>query len=111
METWLVGLGFNYDPQVRAKQGAAVAQLLPQVRDIRRLGAAAVDLCALAEGRFDGFVEEGLQPWDIAAGALIAHEAGLVVRGRGEEPDASLVVAAHPAIAGEYFALVNTCGF
>lgn len=111
METWLVGLGFSYDPQVRAKQGAAVAQLLPQVRDIRRLGAAAVDLCALAEGRFDGFVEEGLQPWDIAAGALIAQEAGLVVRGRGKDPDEGLVVAAHPAIAGEYFALVNTCGF
>lgn len=111
MPTWLIGTGFNYDAQVRRKQGAAVAQLLPLVRDIRRLGAAAVDLCALAEGRIDGFVEEGLQPWDIAAGALIAAEAGLVVRGRDGKPDASLVVAAHPAIAGEYFALVHDCGF
>jgi myo-inositol-1(or 4)-monophosphatase len=111
METWLVGTGFNYDSVIRAKQGAAVAKLLPQVRDIRRMGAAAVDLCALAEGRIDTFVEEGLQPWDFAAGALIAVEAGLVVRGRGEEPDSSLVVAAHPAIAGEYFTLIHDCGF
>ena len=107
----LVGTGFHYVPEIRAKQAAAVARLLPQVRDIRRTGSAALNLCELAAGRLDVFVEQGLKPWDLAAGGLVATEAGLVVSGLGGEPDERLVMAAHPAIAEEYFGLVRACGF
>lgn len=108
----MVATGFNYVPDVRRKQAAAVAALLPQVRDIRRFGSAALDLCALASGRFDAYVEQGLQPWDLAAGALIAREAGVVVCGLdGAEPDNRLVMAAHPALAEEFFGAVRACGF
>jgi myo-inositol-1(or 4)-monophosphatase len=108
----LVATGFNYVPEVRRNQAAAVAALLPQVRDIRRFGSAALDLCALASGRFDAYVEQGLQPWDLAAGTLIAREAGLVVRGlETDEPDNRLTMAAHPALAEEFFGAVRACGF
>ncbi|MGI9085254.1 MAG: inositol monophosphatase family protein [Aeromicrobium sp.] len=107
----LVGTGFHYVPAVRTRQAAAVARLLPQVRDIRRTGSAALNLCELAAGRLDAFVEQGLMPWDRAAGGLIATESGLVVAGLDGEPDERLVMAAHPAIAEEYFALVRACGF
>jgi len=72
----LVATGFSYDAQRRAHQGARVAALLPQIRDIRRLGAAAADLCHTAAGRLDAYFEEHLQPWDLAAGEVIAREAG-----------------------------------
>ena len=107
----LVGTGFHYMPEIRAKQGAAVARLLPQVRDIRRTGSAALNLCELAAGRLDAFVEQGLMPWDRAAGGLVATEAGLVVTGLDGVPDERLVMAAHPAVAEEYCALVRACEF
>ncbi|WP_229051227.1 inositol monophosphatase family protein [Aeromicrobium sp. Leaf350] len=107
----LVATGFGYDPKVRAAQGASVTRLLPQVRDIRRIGAAALDLCALAEGTVDAYVEQGLHPWDLAAGGLIATEAGCVLSGLDGPPDRRLVMGAHPEIAPEYFALVRACGF
>lgn len=107
----LVATGFNYVPAVRARQSAAMAQLIPQVRDIRRIGSAALDLCALAEGQVDAYVEQGLKPWDLAAGGLIAREAGLVLSGLEGQPDERLVMAAHPAMAQEYFDLVRACGF
>ena len=69
----LVGTGFSYEPTVRSLQAAAVGQLLPRVRDIRRFGSCALDLCAVAAGRLDGYVEEGANLWDHAAGALIAR--------------------------------------
>ena len=72
----LVATGFSYEADVRALQAAATARLLPHIRDIRRLGSCALDLCHVAEGRLDGYVEEGVQPWDHAAGALIAEGAG-----------------------------------
>jgi myo-inositol-1(or 4)-monophosphatase len=72
----LVLTGFSYDVDLRAAQGAAVARLLPRVRDVRRLGSAALDLCHVAEGAADGYVEEGVHLWDHAAGALVAREAG-----------------------------------
>ena len=75
----LVGTGFGYDEAVRAAQGQVVARVLPAVRDIRRGGAAALDLCLVAAGRLDAYYERGLQPWDWAAGMLIAGEAGAVV--------------------------------
>jgi myo-inositol-1(or 4)-monophosphatase len=72
----LVLTGFSYDVELRAAQAAAVARLLPRVRDVRRLGSAALDLCHVAEGAADGYVEEGVHLWDHAAGALVAREAG-----------------------------------
>ncbi|MET1062815.1 MAG: inositol monophosphatase family protein [Aeromicrobium sp.] len=107
----LVATGFNYVPAIRAKQAAAMAIFIPQVRDIRRIGSAALDLCALAEGQYDAYLEEGLKPWDLAAGGLIAREAGLVLSGLDGEPDERLVMAVHPSAAEEYFALVRACGF
>lgn len=79
LATTLVATGFSYDPARRARQAGVVAGLLPRVRDVRRMGAASVDLCSVACGRVDAYFERGLQPWDIAAGALIAAEAGAVV--------------------------------
>jgi len=72
----LVGTGFSYDTTRRARQGAVLAQVVPLVRDIRRVGAAAIDLCWVAAGRLDAFYEKGLAPWDLAAGSLVASEAG-----------------------------------
>lgn len=107
----LVGTGFHYVPEIRAQQAQAVAQLLPQVRDIRRTGSAALNLCEVAAGRLDAFVEQGLMPWDRAAAGLIATEAGLVVSGFEGPPDERLVMAAHPAVSEEYFGLFRACGF
>jgi myo-inositol-1(or 4)-monophosphatase len=107
----LVATGFNYMPEIRTTQAAAMATFLPQVRDIRRIGSAALDLCALAEGQYDAYLEQGLKAWDLAAGGLIAAESGLVLSGIDGGPDERMVMAAHPAIAEEYFALVRACGF
>lgn len=74
--TRLVLTGFGYQPEVREHQGACVARLLPKVRDIRRMGSCALDLCRVAEGRADAYVEEGPQTWDWAAGRVIVTEAG-----------------------------------
>ncbi len=90
----LIGTGFGYDPAKRRVQGALVAGVLPVIRDIRRGGAAAIDLCWVACGRLDGYFERGLQEWDYSAGSLIVREAG----GRFERDDDGLVVAAGPAI-------------
>lgn len=107
----LVATGFNYVREVRIRQAAAVAAMLPHIRDIRRTGSAALDLCALAAGEFDGYVEQGLMRWDLAAGRLIAEEAGIVFSGLNGEPDERLVMAAPPALAPELFALVKRCHF
>jgi myo-inositol-1(or 4)-monophosphatase len=97
----LVGTGFGYDAKRRAHQGAVVAQLITRVRDIRRFGAAALDLCAVAEGTLDAYYEKGLNPWDHAAGGLIATEAGATVAGlNGAPPGLGMVVAAPPALFG-----------
>lgn len=83
----LVGTGFSYDGFRRADQGRVVAELLPRVRDIRRFGAASIDLCLVADGRIDAFYESGLAPWDRAAGELIAREAGADIREITEKRD------------------------
>lgn len=72
----LIGTGFSYLAEVKVVQAAATARLLPRIRDVRRLGSCALDLCAVAEGTLDGYVEEGVNPWDHAAGGLIARAAG-----------------------------------
>lgn len=95
----LIATGFGYDSARRAYQARVLSRVLPQVRDIRRFGAAALDLCAAAEGRVDAYYEKGLGPWDHAAGGLIAAEAGLIVTGlagRAAGPD--LVLAAPAGI-------------
>jgi myo-inositol-1(or 4)-monophosphatase len=79
LATALVGTGFSYDAAHRAEQAALLARVLPAVRDIRRAGAAALDLSWVALGRLDAFFEQGLAPWDSAAGSLVAAEAGAVV--------------------------------
>jgi myo-inositol-1(or 4)-monophosphatase len=95
----LVGTGFGYDAGRRQVQGEVVAALLPHVRDIRRGGSAAVDLCAVAAGRLDAFYERGLNYWDFAAGGLIAREAGATVGGlAGKAESTSLTVAAGPGL-------------
>ena len=98
----LVGTGFGYTASRRRRQGEVVSALLPQVRDIRRAGSAALDLCAVATGRLDAYYERGLQPWDLAAGGLVAAEAGASVTGlAGLDADESMVVAARPELARE----------
>ncbi|MEA2451109.1 MAG: monophosphatase, partial [Thermoleophilaceae bacterium] len=76
LATALVATGFGYDADVRAGQAEVVRTVLPRVRDLRRAGAAALDLCYVACGRLDGYFERGVNHWDYAAGALIVREAG-----------------------------------
>lgn len=107
----LVATGFAYDAARRARQAAVLVEVLPRVRDIRRFGAAAVDLCTVACGRLDGYWERGLAPWDLAAGALIASEAGAVVTDfDGGPPARGAVVAAAPGIAAPLRALLLAAG-
>ncbi|MBA2508802.1 MAG: inositol monophosphatase [Nocardioidaceae bacterium] len=108
----LVATGFSYDLDTRLRQAAAVGRLLSHVRDVRRFGAASLDLCAVAAGRVDAYVEQGLQPWDLAAGGLVAEEAGAVVLGvDGGAADQRLVLASVPGLAQPLAALVGRCGF
>jgi myo-inositol-1(or 4)-monophosphatase len=96
----LVGTGFSYDPERRGEQARVLVDVLPRVRDVRRQGAAAVDLCSVACGRLDAYYERGLAPWDLAAGGLIATEAGAEVTDFDGSPARSgAVVAAAPGIA------------
>ncbi len=99
----LVGTGFGYRVERRRRQAEVLATVLPLVRDIRRAGAAALDLCDVACGRLDAYYEQGLKPWDLAAGRLVATEAGAAVSGlAGREPGEAMVVAAgarlHPLL-------------
>jgi myo-inositol-1(or 4)-monophosphatase len=98
----LVGTGFSYEARHRADQAAILARVLPLVRDIRRGGSAALDLCWVAAGRLDASYERGVQLWDRAAGILVAAEAGAVTGVEG-----TLTWVAHPAIAEEFVALVR----
>ncbi len=106
----LVGTGFAYSQRRRTVQAALVAKILPVVRDVRRIGSAAMDLCMVAAGRLDAYYEHGLHVWDCAAGALIAAEAGArVVLPAPGDPDsaAALVVAAAPGIADQLLAALE----
>jgi myo-inositol-1(or 4)-monophosphatase len=97
----LVATGFGYTAERRTVQGEVVAALLPLIRDIRRNGAASVDLCAVAANRVDAYYERGLNYWDYAAGALVAAEAGAVVGDtRGGPPSTSMTVVAGAALFG-----------
>ena len=109
----LVATGFGYSAARRRRQGELVGALLPRVRDIRRIGSAALDLCMVASGAVDAHYEHGLNPWDWAAGALIAAEAGAVARvpgpaSTGREGAVSVVTA--PGIADELWAVLTEIG-
>ncbi len=108
LATSLVGTGFNYSPDVRAEQAVRVAALLPIVRDIRRFGSAAIDLCSVASGRLDVYFEEFLHSWDLAAGLLICHEAGASSSdfAGGPARPAEVVVAA-PTVHAEMLATLR----
>lgn len=103
----LVGTGFAYSTRRRTVQAELVSKILPVVRDVRRIGSAALDLCMVAAGRLDAYYEHGLHVWDSAAGALIAAEAGarVVLPALGDpQRNAALVVAAAPGIADQLLA-------
>ena len=108
LATALVATGFGYDAAVREAQARVVARLLPRVRDVRRLGAAALDLAWAAAGRFDAYYERGVKHWDVAAGALICARAGLAVHELAPAPpSAAGLLVAPPALAGELLTLVT----
>lgn len=95
----LVATGFGYDARRRAAQAAVLPRVLPRVRDLRRMGAGALDLCAVAAGRVDAYYEQGLSPWDLCAGQLVAEEAGALVTGlRGRPAGPAMVLAAGPGV-------------
>ncbi len=107
LATALVATGFDYDARVRARQAGVLSRVLPNVRDIRRAGSAALDLSWCACGRYDAYFERGVKPWDYGAGSLIASRAGLEVRklaAAGDDPAGMLVAPA--AFVDELLALV-----
>lgn len=109
----LLATGFGYAPERRAEQGRLIGELLPRVRDIRRIGSAALDLCMVASGLVDAHFEHGLSPWDWAAGALIASEAGAWVRVPPADRMSAagdVVIACAPGIADELDALFGELG-
>lgn len=106
----LVGTGFGYQTERRRRQGEVIARLLPEVRDLRRIGSCALDLCMVAAGRLDAYYEEGVHVWDWAAGALIATEAGAQVRTPRPADGEGLVVAAAPGISAEFGDALVRCG-
>ncbi|WP_250445827.1 inositol monophosphatase family protein [Actinotalea sp. C106] len=104
----LVGTGFGYVAARRREQARVVAELLPQVRDLRRIGSAAMDLCSVADGSLDAHYERGLQPWDLAAGALVAQEAGAVVTGlRGARAGEAMTVSGPAGTVARLVALLE----
>ncbi|MDO7869470.1 inositol monophosphatase family protein [Nocardioides jiangxiensis] len=107
----LVLTGFSYSAEVRAVQAAAVARMLPRVRDIRRLGSCALDLCRVAEGGADAYVEEGVQVWDHAAAGLVAREAGARVELSRGATGRDVVIAAPEAGFAAFRTLAVASGF
>lgn len=109
----LLGTGFGYAPRRRTEQSRLLAEMLPLVRDVRRIGSASLDLCLVASGRLDAHYEHGLQVWDWAAGAVIAAEAGAVVRlpqPGGSTGGAGLTLVSAPGIADELIATLDLFG-
>ena len=104
----LVATGFGYDAAVREAQARVLARLLPQVRDVRRLGAAALDLAWTAAGRYDAYFERGVKHWDVAAGLLLCTRAGMAVRELEPAPPAdSGILVAPPRLVDELLAIVT----
>jgi myo-inositol-1(or 4)-monophosphatase len=111
LELALINTGFAYAAATRAKQGEVVRRMLPLVRDIRRFGTASLDLCMVANGRTNAYFERTLSPWDHAAGAIIAREAGAVVKGLGDAaPSRYFILAAEPQLAARLESLLVELG-
>jgi myo-inositol-1(or 4)-monophosphatase len=111
LELALINTGFAYAAATRGKQGEVVTRLLPMVRDIRRLGTASLDLCMVANGRTNAYFERTLSPWDHAAGAIIAREAGAVVKGFGDAaPSRDFILSAEPELAARLEPLLIELG-
>ena len=113
LHTALVATGFGYDASRRAVQASLLGNILPHIRDIRRFGSAALDLCAVAAGRVDAYYEHGLNAWDFAAGLLIAQEAGAKVWAPSPSMPGSageIIVVAAPEVAEEMYALLQSIG-
>jgi myo-inositol-1(or 4)-monophosphatase len=103
----LVATGFGYAAETRRWQAQILLDLLPRVRDLRRIGSAALDLCRLAAGEVDAYYETGLNPWDVAAGWLVVTEAGLTLGGPEEAPTKELTWATSATLAPEFGPLVR----
>jgi myo-inositol-1(or 4)-monophosphatase len=104
----LVATGFSYQPSKRAAQAAVIARLITEIRDVRRSGSAAIDLCWVAAGRVDAYFEEHLNSWDAAAGELIARQAGCITSDfESGPPDPSNIVVAAPGIHAELVELIR----
>jgi myo-inositol-1(or 4)-monophosphatase len=107
----LAGTGFSYDPARRGRQAQVLAHVLPHVRDVRRMGGAALDLCSVGCARLDVFYERGLNVWDVAAGGLVAAEAGALVTDLDGRPSWSgMVVAAPPPLHEPLLTLLRHAG-
>jgi myo-inositol-1(or 4)-monophosphatase len=108
LSTSLIATGFAFDPERRRGQAELLTEVLPRVGDIRRMGAASVDLCSVACGRIDGYYERGLNRWDYAAGELIATEAGAIAGAiEGGRPVPGSMIATAPAIFEDLRSLVE----
>jgi myo-inositol-1(or 4)-monophosphatase len=111
LSTALVATGFSYHSHQRARQARRIAAMMPHIRDVRRLGAASIDLCFVAAGRLDAYFEEGLGPWDLAAGQLIATEAGCRAgdfSGGPIRPEQAVLT--NPALFRDLIALIAASG-
>jgi myo-inositol-1(or 4)-monophosphatase len=107
----LVATGFGYRPERRAHQARVFAEIAPHVRDLRRIGSAALDLCAVAAGRVDLYYERGLNVWDVAAAALVVREAGGTVSGlEGRPLGDRTVVAGGEALVARFAPLLVEAG-
>jgi myo-inositol-1(or 4)-monophosphatase len=107
----LVATGFHYTQDIRTNQARVAQPLLARVRDLRRAGGAAIDLAYVAAGRIDAYFEQGLNPWDQAAGALLVREAGGVVRGIDEGgPTYRMLIAGQADVVDELHATLVELG-
>jgi len=106
----LVGTGFSYSAERRTRQAEILTSLIPAIRDIRRIGSCALDLCLVAAGRLDAYYEDGVHVWDWAAGALIAAEAGAILRLPRADGTSGFIVASAPGIATAMAAALQQSG-
>jgi myo-inositol-1(or 4)-monophosphatase len=110
--TAMVATGFSFDPRLRRRQGEVVSRLLPVVRDVRRSGAASLDLCAVASGDVDLYYEGGLAPWDVSAGVVVAEAAGAaVLAGTAEGYPGTSVVAGNEGLLSRALPMLRDAGF
>ncbi|MFK3676505.1 inositol monophosphatase family protein [Microbacterium sp. NPDC090218] len=103
----LLGTGFGYDPATHEGDLATVGRVMPMARDVRRMGAAALDLAYVAAGRLDGYFERGLRPWDHAAGALLVSEAGGVVSRIEVDSPRPMLIAGGPDVHSRLLAILD----